>query len=166
MGFTAHRIGNYSVTSIRSVTGGKRGSGYLQFKSMFVTQPLRWDQIAAGQLSAAKFASAISSNNSGSFSGVYLAFEFQDSSTVGSPMRYGWAGLSVANGDITSPSANFPRLTVSNWAYDNTGAQIPMGATVSVPEPSSIALLALGALTLGARGVRSWRRNRAAASQS
>jgi hypothetical protein len=166
LGFTAHKIGTFSVTSIRSITGGKRGSGYLQFKASMVTQPLLWNQIGGSALSAAKFAQALSTTHSpNGYGALYLAFEFKDSSQAGSPMRYGWAGISLANGD-TGGGGNYPRLTVSGWAYDTTGAQIPMGLKASVPEPGSMTLLALGALTLGARGVRSWRRNRAAASQS
>jgi hypothetical protein len=166
LGFDAHRIGNFSVTSIRSVTGGRRGSGYLQFKLALVSQPMLWGQINGSLASAARFATAQSTTHTGeSFSGLYMAFEFKDSSQAGGPMRYGWAGLSLVNGDLGF-GGNYPRLTISGWAYDNTGAEIPMGATASVPEPSAMALLALGALTFGARGVRSWRRNRAAASQS
>ena len=165
-GFQAHRVGNFSVTSIRSVTGGKRGSGYLKLKLALVSQPLFWDQISAGVATVARFATAQSTTHFGeSYSGLYMAFEFKDSTQGGGPMRYGWAGLSLVNGDLGS-GGNYPRLTISGWAYDNTGAQIPMGATASVPEPSAMALLALGALTFGARGVRSWRRNGAAASQS
>jgi hypothetical protein len=129
-------------------------------KTLLVSQPLLWGQISAGLAEKAGFGSATSSGHVGnSFSGLYLAFEFRDTTLTGNPMRYGWAGLSLAIGNLAS--GDYPRLTVSGWAYDNTGAQIPMGATVPVPEPSSMALLALGALTLGASGVRSWRRNRA-----
>ena len=166
LGFQAHRAGFFSSSSVRSITGGRRGGGYVQFRTLLVSQPLLWDQITAAMITAARFATAQSTFNSGgNFSGLYMAFEFRDSSQTGSPMRYGWAGLSLANGNLSTGN-NWPALTISGWAYDNTGAQIPMGATVSVPEPSAIALLALGALTLGAKGVRSWRRNRAAASQS
>jgi hypothetical protein len=80
----------------------------------------------------------------------YYAFRF----TNGVVPLYGWVevGLNVGGG-------NGPSLTVYGYAYDNTGAQIAMGA---VPEPDSTALLALGALTLGAKGLRHWRRNRTA----
>ena len=52
-----------------------------------------------------------------------------------------------------------PTVTIYEYGYDDAGAQI---ATGEVPEPSSAALLALGALTFGAKGLRSWRRNRVA----
>jgi len=159
-GFNAHKSGTFSFTSSRFITGGKRGSGYLVMKLALVTQPLLWDQIVGNLAANTSFGWASSVHNSGGFGAAYLAFEFRDSTQAGSPMRYGWLGISLANGNLSTGN-DFPRLTVSGWAYDTTGAQIPMGATVAVPEPGSMALLALGALTLGAKGVRSWRRNRA-----
>jgi len=164
-GFNALRYGLPYVDSARYITGGKRGSGYLKFKSALAPQSMVWGQINASLLSNALFGSAASSHNSGGLSPGFLAFEFKDSTQAGSPMRYGWVGISLANGNLSSGN-DFPMLTVSGWAYDDSGAPIPMGATASVPEPSAAALLALGALTLGAAGVRSWRRNRAAASRS
>ena len=88
-----------------------------------------------------------------SYDHQYYAFRFNNGGAL-----YGWVevGLNVGGG-------NGPSLTVYGYAYDNTGAQIVMGA---VPEPDSTALLALGALTLGAKGVRHWRRNRKAPAQS
>jgi len=164
LGFQAHQAGSFLTSSFtRSVTGGKRGGGYLQFKTLLTSQRVVWGQIPGNVISVGRFGSAHSSMNSGGFNPLYLAFEFKDSSQAGSPMRYGWAGLSLVNGNLFS-GGDFPALTISAWAYDTTGAQIPMGTTAATPEPGTMALLALGALTLGARGVRSWRRNRASVS--
>jgi hypothetical protein len=96
-----------------------------------------------------------------SFDNQYYAFKFQDS-TQGSAMRYGWVQVSLDNSNYEPPGIG-PYLTIFGWAYDDTGDKIPMGA---IPEPSSAAIFALGALTVGANGLRSWRRNRAAASDS
>jgi hypothetical protein len=81
----------------------------------------------------------------------YLLFWFRDSD-LGNAKLYGWAEVSWSNSASTDPN-----VTIYGYAYDNTGAQIVAGA---IPEPSSSALLALGALTFGAKGLRSWRRNR------
>jgi len=86
----------------------------------------------------------------------YLAFQFQDSSQ-GNALRNGWIELS----EHFPPSGGGPEVTVFGYAYDTTGAAIPTGI---VPEPSSATLMAFGALTLGAAGVRSWRRKRAGAN--
>ena len=81
----------------------------------------------------------------------YLSFSFRDTDQ-GNAQFYGWVEISLSNSTSTDPN-----VTLYGYAYDTTGAQI---ATGEVPEPSSAALLALGALTFGAKGLRSWRRNR------
>jgi len=80
------------------------------------------------------------------YSNQYLAFRFMN----GSFSYYGWVKVSLTAG--MSPS-----VTVSGYAYDTTGAKLGMGV---VPEPSSMGILVLCALTLGANGLRAWRRNR------
>lgn len=84
---------------------------------------------------------------------AYLAFQFDDNGT-----RYGWIQVGLS---IGGPG---PSLTIYGYAYDTTGAQLPMGVTI--PEPAPTAILALGALTLGAKGLRLWRRQRGAAVKS
>ena len=50
------------------------------------------------------------------------------------------------------------------YAYDNSGSPLPLGSTISaVPEPSTTALAGLGALVLGAAGLRRWRKAKQAA---
>jgi hypothetical protein len=71
-------------------------------------------------------------------------------------MRYGWVELSLAN---TPGSDGLPEIAIEGYAWETTGAFLTSG---QVPEPSATALLALGALTLGAKGLRSWRKNRPA----
>jgi hypothetical protein len=51
---------------------------------------------------------------------------------------------------------------LEGWAYDDSGDQIAAGDTGGVPEPSTMALAGLGALALGAAGLRRWRAARKA----
>jgi hypothetical protein len=78
----------------------------------------------------------------------YLLFEFTGGDLPHA--EYGWAQLNVT---ITSAG---PDATLVDWAYDTSGAEIPAGDT-GTPEPSTFALTGLGALALGAKGLRSWR---------
>lgn len=62
----------------------------------------------------------------------YIGFRFDPDSAAGNQTYYGWFRLSVnsaGNGAVV------------DWAYDDSGAAIAAGA---VPEPGSLALLALG----------------------
>ena len=72
----------------------------------------------------------------------YLGFKF----TSGGTTDYGWASLLVTG----SPSGQ--GFTIQQAYFDNSGAAIHVGA---VPEPSSMALLALGAT-----GLAAWRQRR------
>ncbi len=78
----------------------------------------------------------VSGNNN--TSPMYAAFRFYDAG-----QSYdGWLELSAA------PSEGSVGLTLDAYAYDSPA---------SVPEPSSFVLSGLGALALGAEGLRRWR---------
>ena len=64
---------------------------------------------------------------------------------------YGWASITITEGATVST------ITVNEWAFQDNGTPI----TVGVPEPAETAM-GLGALALGAVGLRSWRKGKAA----
>jgi hypothetical protein len=73
---------------------------------------------------------------------------------------YGWAQLNVtalAPGlNCADPAPGCVEVTLVDYAYDTSGAQIPAGDT-GTPEPSTFVLTGLAALALGAKGLRAWR---------
>ena len=62
----------------------------------------------------------------------YLGFKFTKNDNSGP--YYGWMRLTL--------TANTPGGVISDWAWEGAGTAIPVGATSSVPEPSSMTLLA------------------------
>jgi hypothetical protein len=91
----------------------------------------------------------------------YLLFRFTGGN-LPHPL-YGWAELSISlTGGDHSGFPNGPDVTLVDWAYNLSGAEIPAGDT-GTPEPSTLALSGLAALALGAKGLRSWRAARNAA---
>ena len=89
------------------------------------------------------------------FSHEYALFKFMAPTGL---TDYGWIQLSYSVG--VNPGAG-PDLTIIDYAWDNDGALLPAGDT-GVPEPSTMALTGLGALALGAVGLRRWRKSRPA----
>ncbi len=78
--------------------------------------------------------------------------------------NFGWIRLRMDDLGANQPLANFAppdtpvqdgsgfldRVTVIDWAFDDSGAAIRAGQIQAVPEPSPLALLAAGAVGLGA----------------
>jgi hypothetical protein len=87
----------------------------------------------------------------------YLLFEFSGGA-LARPL-YGWAQLDVMFGG----ALQHPDVTLVDWAYDTSGAQIPAGDT-GTPEPSTFVLTGLAAMALGAKGLRKWRQARGKAA--
>ena len=167
LGFQAHTKMNVGTTS-RWITAGQK-AGYVRIKSASsflipVGAGLTWNQVlvdAHGHPAVKTLYGFVAAANSfgldprspGSFNEMYYPFIFKDNSLPGSPIRYGWIELNLSN----PPSGNDPAVTLLGYAYQTDGTPIATGA---IPEPAPVALLALGALTLGAKGLRTWRRNR------
>jgi|SRR5579884_1327980 len=89
----------------------------------------------------------------GKFSNQYFLFMFQDT-VSGNSFEHGWI-----KGSLTDDSYNGLTYHFDSYAYDTSGADLAAGDTgpAKAPEPASAALALLGALTLGATGVRRWR---------
>ena len=96
----------------------------------------------------------------GAFSNKYLLFSFKNSSS-GNQLQYGWVGMSAAT--VTAGTPANMSVTLTDWAYDDTGAKIIAGA---IPEPGSAGLAMGGALVLGAAGLRQWRKRKAATAKN
>jgi hypothetical protein len=163
LGFHTRIIPNSvgGLSSSRSIIG-RQQAGYVRIKSqgsffVMANAGQTWNQIAGNSR-----ASALGGYNNyfnyspKSYNEKYLLFRFKDSTQPGSPFRYGWVELGLAN---DAGNGNFPDIAIEGYAWDTSGARIASG---QVPEPSSAALVALGALTLGAKGLRSFRKNRQA----
>ncbi|WOO39820.1 hypothetical protein [Rubellicoccus peritrichatus] len=81
----------------------------------------------------------------------YFGFHFITDPFNPGPKQYGWARATFYNG--TNPGGS--GVTIHEWAYEDTPDQaIQVGA---IPEPAAVAT-GLGALALGAAGLRRWRK--------
>jgi hypothetical protein len=74
---------------------------------------------------------------------------------------FGWVELTYKVTDAFGSNPTFgPDLTVIAYGVDDSGAQIAagdVGGGAATPEPSAIYMSGLGALVLGAEGLRRWR---------
>ena len=147
-----------SISYSKIITAGQK-AGYVRIKTShsFVVPASAgktWDQVpGVGSIFGTVATAFYFGHSPGSYNNKFLSFRFKDSTLAGSPLRYGWIEVSLSN----PSNGGDPNVTIFGYAYDNTGAQLPAGA---VPEPAPMGLLALGALALGAKGLRSWRRAR------
>lgn len=165
LGFQQSHHGATNLTSTRRIVVGK-AAGYVQLKTnnLFfavhvpATQQVEWNQIQGVTATVGKMGEAtyLTARPSTGYDHDYLPFEFKDA-TQGNALRYGWVDISLSNSDLQTGQG--PALTIWRYAFDDTGAQIFMGQT-AVPEPASTSLMALGAMALGARGVRAWRKRK------
>ena len=150
-----------------SATGGLAANNYLVFHTTRTANRLhQLIKSPAGQKfgsapgtisSSAGFAAATHTVGGGTrhrgnapFTGGYFLFKFHDSAN-GNHVDYGYI-----NASLTDNSFNGLNVHINSYAYDLSGNQIAAGQLPNaVPEPgAAMALAALGALTLGAAGVR------------
>lgn len=178
--------GYYGLNSINIKASGGSSSRSLRFRNLgsvyvkalggtfpsahgaiavIADQGQKWDQIVPGfERSVAHIAYNTSGGNASGlspFTDKFFAFKFNNGTSSSSQFRYGWIRASLTNRSFSNLF-----LHIDSYAYDDTGAQIAMGAT-GVPEPSSaIQLAALAAMTLGASGVLCWKAAKAAAASA
>lgn len=154
--FAGKISGPTSSASVQA-SGSLRGHGlavHLQKNAGWNNQYQLWTKVLVGWASS-------TGSSPNSYDHEYLSLRFKDSGAT----LYGWVEISLKNGELGYPAqaTNGPDVTIYGYAYDNQGNKITMG---TVPEPAPAAILAFGALTLGAKGLRSWRRNRVAPCMS
>ena len=97
----------------------------------------------------------------GAFSDKYLLFTFKNSLNA-DQLQYGWVGMSAAT--ITAGEYTKISVTLTGWAYDDTGATIKAGdGLLAVPEPTNAGLLVV-AMVVGGSALRQRRKPQPAAS--
>lgn len=150
---------NYRVVIAGDLGGGAAGGIGRDANFYAVPMPFgaTWSQVGVGL--AVNVAAGIARDIGGNtpttgYDNQYLAWVFQDDS-IGGVSRYGWVEVSLSMANYPTG----PNVTIWGYAYDDTGAKPTMGQ-LNVPEPSSGALLVMGAMALGARGLRKWRQTR------
>jgi hypothetical protein len=81
----------------------------------------------------------------------FLGVKFTEASVNGGNPVFGWVRITKGAG-VPANSTSVPSgITYVDWAYDDSGAAIAAGAGAPTPEPSSLALLAAGAVGLMVR---------------
>jgi hypothetical protein len=127
---------SFSTSSTSSASSNLKRLFHVAFKPNFsTTTTRRYSTSRAGR------------NGLQSFSNEYALFTF----TANSTSYYGWVQLSLSLGNTSGPD-----LTITDYAFDNTGQFIAAGDT-GTPEPATFTLMALA---LGAVGVRRLRASR------
>lgn len=100
----------------------------------------------------------------GDFSNKYLLFKFLNTSLDTPIVNYGW--IHVVSATVSAGNTAQMSVTIDKWAYQDDGSPIAAGAVEPVPEPTTLASLAMGgALVAGASGLRAWRRRRMTAAE-
>jgi len=165
----AHQSGGYVRIGRQSNSRTNAVPGYGGINVAFRTNSgASWNNVArTGQATFGNIirsAGTASTTGPGSFSNKYLLFSFKNSLS-GNQLQYGWVGMSA--GTVTAGTPANMSVTLTDWAYDDSGAKIIAGAIGwPVPEPSSAALAMSGALVLGAAGLRQWRKRKAATAKN
>jgi hypothetical protein len=118
----------------------------------------KWGTIAGNATSAGTLAGNTSMKShkafaAGHYTDAYFAFTFKDTADA-NQLDYGWLELSLVHNGYTNLDVD-----VVAYAWEPDGAQLGMGQAPSdaTPEPGSLGTMAIGAMILGAAGVRRWK---------
>ncbi len=166
-GFFPPSDGTSSGYYIKAASVGGRNGDHgtvLRFRGIFTFFPVGFSQgarfghpVSSRSIGGGNIAESLYGTTGGYFNSThfnatddYLLFKFTGGD-LPHPI-YGWAQLNVS----LPGQFGGPNITLVDWAYDLSGAQIPAGDT-GTPEPSTLALTGLAALALGAKGLRTWR---------
>lgn len=96
----------------------------------------------------------MNNNSVGDWTGAgtgYVGFKISHAGINSGNPVFGW--MQVSKAASGTPTSDPTGITIIDWAYEDTGAAIAAGAT-GVPEPTSLALLAAGAMGLLVRRSR------------
>ncbi len=118
----------------------------------------KWSTIAGHATAAGTLAGNTSLKShkafaAGHYTDAYFAFTFRDT-TKANQLDYGWLEASLVHDGY-----NTLDVDALAYAWEPDGAQLALGATPSdvAPEPGSLGTMAIGAMVLGAVGVRRWK---------
>jgi hypothetical protein len=81
---------------------------------------------------------------------AYLGVEFY----IGTDLYYGWIGLTACTDDEPNSCDPSSSIVIQDWAYQSTPGMAITAGQGEVPEPSTLALFALGAVGLAALRAR------------
>ena len=145
--------------------GAGKGTEFVNFFDPRIAAGKTWNQIVTAQSTFARLADRSWGGKStlkGLPAGNNFYELFRFSNDGGISFNYGWVQYNVmvtkANSNLAS---NGPNITIDRYAWDSTANRpIAAGNTGATPEPATFPESALGALVLGAEGLRRWRKSR------
>jgi hypothetical protein len=162
--FSSTTQSNYVSAAGLNLVLNTNGSGYLRIVgngAVFSGANNSYASIAYWHRHTSNSASSSTSHTGGlsPFSSEYALFRF----LLNGQTHYGWIQLSLIN----PLSDEGPTVTIHRFAYEDQPDTLLESGDVqgaaTVPEPSAFVMTGLGALALGAAGLRRWRKAKQAA---